>query len=314
MGETSKNLIVGAFVLAACALVMWTLLRLQPRVGDQGKELHALFSDINKINIGTGVNYAGRPVGEVVAIIPVEDPRTAKADPEGRLYVYEVVMKIDSSVQLFDSDLVTVATSGLLGEKSIALIPRRPKEGQEPQPVDDRVLLADSSDALDTVVRQVGSLAQDIGKTFGELGTFLQDNKAEFHIAIDEFGKTLASIRQAVEQMDDEQLFQNLPQAVASLKSILHAADQPEQIESAVCNISEISCNLNTVMQRVERGEGTIGALLQRDELYQKINDLVEQADRAIESINRYGLLFHNNKRWQRMQKQNAEHPTEICP
>jgi phospholipid/cholesterol/gamma-HCH transport system substrate-binding protein len=306
MGDTAKNLVVGAFVLAACALVMWTLLSLKPRVGDQAHEIHALFSDINKITVGTPVNYAGRPVGEVVEIRSVPDPRGAKADNEGRLYVYEVVMKVDSSVRLFDTDRVTVATSGLLGEKSVALIPQKPADGSTPQPVDSQLLYAESSDALDTVVRQVGSLAKDIGKTFADFGGFLKANEKEFHVALDEFGQAMKSVRTAIDQMEREQMFADLPASITHLRSILSAVDRPEELESIVNHVCDISCNLSQTTGGLERGEGTLGALLKKEDLYDEIKRLITQAEQAISNINRYGLLFHNNKRWQRMQQPQA--------
>jgi phospholipid/cholesterol/gamma-HCH transport system substrate-binding protein len=306
MREMRKNLIVGGFVLAACALIIWTLLSLRPRVGDQGTTVRALFSDINKITVGTPVNYAGRPVGEVVEIIPVEDPRKAPADEYGRRYVYRVVMKVDSSVQLYNTDRVAVTTSGLLGEKSIALIPQLPPPGVTPESVNGEVMLADSSDALDSVVRQVGSLADSLGETFRDLGGLLKDNKDEFHIAIDEFGQAMRQVRMAIAQLEEQKLFVELPEAVSHLKSILTAADKPAEIDALITDLGGLAHNLNLTSEGLERGEGTLGALLKKEDLYEQFQSLIKQAERAVDSINRYGLLFHNNKRWQRMQQPQA--------
>ncbi len=63
MGEQQKNMLIGIFVLAACATIISIVLFLRPTVGDGKKTLYVRFSNINKITVGTRVTYAGKPVG-----------------------------------------------------------------------------------------------------------------------------------------------------------------------------------------------------------------------------------------------------------
>ena len=77
MGEQTKNMLIGIFVVAACFLIVSLILFLKPSVGDGKQTLYVRFSNINKINVGTRVMFAGKPVGEVVAIDEIYNARKA---------------------------------------------------------------------------------------------------------------------------------------------------------------------------------------------------------------------------------------------
>ena len=313
--SSSKNLLIGAFVLAACGLIAWVLLALKPRIGDHGQSVHALFSDISKVSKGTQVNYAGQPVGEVVEIIPVKDPGNAPADAQGRRYVYEVVMKVDSHVHLYNTDLISLTTSGLLGEKMVAITPQKPPSGTSSVPLDNNhLLLADSNDELDMVVFQVGALAKSMGTTMDTIHQFLVDNRQAFNTALVQFGKAMGQVDKALADLDQGGLYQTLPATVQSLKSITAALDQPKELQSLVLHLEEVSRSLAQVSGQLARGEGSLGALIQRPEAYQQLDQLLQGANTTIRNINCFGLLFHSNKRWARLQQEHEEDSAKICP
>ncbi|MDP1880257.1 MAG: MlaD family protein, partial [Parachlamydiaceae bacterium] len=80
MGAAIKNILIGVFVILAVCVIVFMLLFLHPSVGDNAKTLRVRFADIDKVNIGTRVTYAGRPVGEVVSITELPDARTSRVD------------------------------------------------------------------------------------------------------------------------------------------------------------------------------------------------------------------------------------------
>src|SRR5438552_2320877 len=106
MLASAKNILIGIFVLVAFAIIIFMLLFLHPRIGDEGHTLYVRFTDIDKVNIGTRVTYAGRPVGEVTAIRELPDSRTALPNHRGEIYVYELVLKVDSSANVYNTDII----------------------------------------------------------------------------------------------------------------------------------------------------------------------------------------------------------------
>src|SRR5271154_2662021 len=104
MGEQTKNMLIGVFVIATCGVIIWLIMFLKPTVGNGKETLYVRFSTINQLNIGTRVLFAGRPVGEVFAIQEIHDARKKPiADALGEIYYYQLVLKVDSSVKVYDT-------------------------------------------------------------------------------------------------------------------------------------------------------------------------------------------------------------------
>src|SRR5688572_2913484 len=114
MPPNNKNMMIGAFVLGAAALVVFILLFLHPSLGDESQILYVRFADIDKVNIGTRVTFAGRAVGEVKEIKLIEKERGGPSDDFGHLYMYELKLAVDSHLKVYDTDEVALRTSGLL--------------------------------------------------------------------------------------------------------------------------------------------------------------------------------------------------------
>jgi hypothetical protein len=100
MGDQIKNMLVGLLMIAACAFTISLILFLKPSVGDAKKTYYVRFSNINGIGVGTRVMFAGKPVGEVVAVDEIYDARKQPSDTLGRVYFYQLVLKVDSSVTI----------------------------------------------------------------------------------------------------------------------------------------------------------------------------------------------------------------------
>ncbi|NGX35976.1 MAG: hypothetical protein K1000chlam1_00812, partial [Candidatus Anoxychlamydiales bacterium] len=119
MSDKLKNVLIGLFALMGITVIVGVTLFLQPSVGDGKKTLNVRFSNVSGISSGTRVTLAGKPIGEVFRITKVEDARKHKTDEFGRLYFYELKLKVDSSVDVYDTDVIAIQTTGLMGEKSI---------------------------------------------------------------------------------------------------------------------------------------------------------------------------------------------------
>src|ERR1700722_15350941 len=109
MGNNSvKNMLIGVFIIAACSLLIGIVMFLKPSVGDGKKTLYVRFANINAIDIGTRVTYAGKPVGEVVAISEIYHARSQPVDSEGHFYFYQLTLKVDSSVVVYNTDDISL--------------------------------------------------------------------------------------------------------------------------------------------------------------------------------------------------------------
>src|SRR3990167_809926 len=273
MGETTKNMLIGAFVILATAVFVSFILFLRPTVGDMEQTLNVRFSDINNIGIGTRVLYAGRPVGEVVALSEIPDARKQPVDEIGRVYIYQLTLKIDSGIKVYDVDEVTVQTSGLLGEKSIGIVPKAAPPGVISKRITDQPIYADSVDPLQNALVQVSEVANEMERAFKLAGDWIEKNDEALTAAVKNFGDAMEGGRNAINEMKEREAFSNISDVIKNLKV-------------STGNLSE--------------GKGTLGRLINEDDLYLRFSSIMSKVDTVLGDISHYGLLFHTNRGWQR--------------
>lgn len=287
MPDQAKNMLIGIFVTAACAIVVFVLMFLHPSVGDEGKLLRVRFANIDKISIGTRVTFAGKPVGEVISIVELPDVDTERKAVNGFVYVYELTLRVDSSVNLFNTDEISSRTSGLLGEKSVAIIPRAVAKGEELRLVNNEVIYASETGSVEETLGDFRLLA----------------GKAE--TALDNFNNFMAGLKQTG-------IVENIAKSAANVQEIT-AAFNADQIRATLANVHQLSEGTHSIIERVRSGQGTIGQLLMRDELYLRTNSLLSKAQTTMNDINHYGILFHLDKGWQRLRARRMNLLQKLC-
>lgn len=316
MGDQLKNIMIGLFVIAALAILIFVLMFLHPSVGDEGRFLRVRFSNIDKVNIGTRVTYAGKPVGEVVRILEVEEGRAGPTDSSGRIYLYELELEVDSSVHVFNSDAVSLRTSGLLGEKNVEITPYAPKPGQELRLMDKQVIFAAETASVEDSIKQIQEVANKIDSA-------------------------LSSITDLFDLIKEKEIIEKVSATADNVKSITTALNKPKELEETLDNVHRLSARVNaswdkvdeilvdfkeaganartmathgaSVFDRVSRGEGAIGKLFMNEDLYLRTNSVLSKAETVMDDINHYGLLFHSDKGWQRLRARRMNLLQKLC-
>ena len=330
MQEQARNVIIGVFVLAAICLVVWLILFLHPTVGDGEQILRVRFANIEKISLGSRVTYAGRPVGKVVAINQIYDARAEADTPDDRIYPYELALAIDSHVKVYDSDEISLRTSGLFGERTVAIIPRRATPGETAHVVKKgSVIYAENGTGMEEVFNQIADAGNTIENAFEQISEVIEENRQGLHEAIqvaktalstinttftdinesdlvDSFDSAASNLSQAMEDLDvtlkalDEGQFgNNLSKLVDSLAQ---GFDNPEAIKRIVSNFDVMTGNFKEISSDLQQGKGTLGQLLKGDALYLRILSLMNKGNTLLSNVNQYGILFNLNRKWQRQQ------------
>jgi phospholipid/cholesterol/gamma-HCH transport system substrate-binding protein len=297
MGDQLKNALIGIFVIAACAIVVFMLLFLHPSIGDERKIFYIRFANIDKISVGTRVTFAGKPAGEVYHIKELESVRTERKGHGGYIYAYELEIRVDSGVNIFNTDQIAAKTSGLLGEKSVAIIPLPAQPGQIPTLIIEKdVLYADESGSLEEAIKSVRDVATKfegaldaITETFSEI----KERKIWEHI-----GKTAANLNDISSSIDPQQLRRTVDN-VQDLSAL--ALKSWANVDATILNAKDITSRGKEIINHVARGEGSFGKILYNDELYLRLKGLISKAEITFNDINHYGLLFNSDKGWQRL-------------
>ncbi len=255
MTAITKNILIGIFVIIAIVIIIFIFLFLHPSVGDNAKTLHVRFTDIDKISEGTRVTYAGNPVGEVVAIKEIPEARIQRMGHEGNIYVYELTLEVDSRVDIYNTDEVTIRTSGLLGEKNIAIIPEPLKPGENLYLINNEIIYATPPPSVEDTLKQLNALSQTLGQV-------------------------LEGVNGTIDEIKQEDIVVKLSKTIQNVMEITDALNQPDKWNQTLTN-------LWTLSDRVNRSWSSI------DDTLQSFNQLITRAQESWTIVDRTLDNFH---------------------
>ncbi|MGB7128716.1 MAG: MlaD family protein [Candidatus Rhabdochlamydia sp.] len=315
MGEQTKSVLIGVFVIVACALLIWMVAFLKPSVGDGKQTLYVRFSNIDRINVGTRVLFAGKPVGEVTSIEEIQNARQKPlSDLLQRLYYYQLVLKIDSKVKVYDTDEVMVQTAGLLGERSIAIIPKAPPKGTIPKLISGQPIYADSVDPIESAFIELKDAFADLQKKADAFSNWFFANQQSFISAADSFADAMVQAKSTLQEFQDKEIIDETKTALSNFSCIasqisdaidqLNAHNSFDNAGVAIAHMKNTAESFDHLSYDLEYGTGTLGKLIKQDDVYWRLTTILGKADTMMNDINHYGLLFNSNKSWQRQRAQ----------
>ncbi|MFZ0565391.1 MAG: MlaD family protein [Chlamydiales bacterium] len=297
MGDQLKAFWLGIFILASVAVAAWLLLFLEPSVGDAKKTLHIRFANINNVSVGTRATFAGKTVGEVKSIQRVADFRQNPPDEYGNLYVYELILKVDSSVSVYSYDEIIYSSSGLLGEKAVAILPKASPPGAPPAyDVSEDILYARSTDTLQQTLNRILQVADSFEEMLDELKRFFETNTEDFNRTLKSLTHAANEVHVFTSRANAIQFIDRASEAADWFNITLSDAKEHALVERLGKNLDKIY----TITNRIAQGRGALGQLLNDDCLLVQIRNLICKFETLLNDINNYGLLFQYNKKWQR--------------
>jgi phospholipid/cholesterol/gamma-HCH transport system substrate-binding protein len=113
MKQSNIELAVGAFVILGIAAIVWFAIQAGAgaTIGGSTYEVSARFTNIGGLKSGSQVFIAGVPVG-----------RVEKIDLDSQ-YAAVVHLNVEQKVRLPSDTIASIKTSGLIGDKYVALAP-----------------------------------------------------------------------------------------------------------------------------------------------------------------------------------------------
>lgn len=227
MKEKRQNILIGSLVASAIVLAFGFLLFIKPSVGDGRKHLRVWFVNIDKINRGTPVTLAGKAIGSVAEIKPITEAREQRIDALGKVYYYELMLKVDSAAQIFDTDAIFIQTSGLLGERNIAITPKHIADRKEASlATESTALYAQSSSSVEDAISEI---AQTVGQAQRALAAFadlLTDNKSNSARALEGLANMAHAVSGFVDQLKDQDFAEQISHSLVSLRQLTNIAEK----------------------------------------------------------------------------------------
>jgi virulence factor Mce-like protein len=270
----------------------------------EGYPLYADFETAAGLEKKTVVKMAGVKVG-IVKDIRLKGFRA------------EVLFDIEKGVEIYNTSTAMLASLGLLGEKYIEIIPGEGPEICKPGDTIQSITPV-SFDQMGSLLMSVGKDISEVGKSLkemiggeepkmnfqqilqnisvltGDLKELTQENKSTLSTGIQ-------SSKQAVEKFDRrvEDIANNLDELIIVMKDMLeenrgNITDSTEKLKGLIEEAEAALEQLNEALGKVNRGEGTLGKLIQNPELYDRAEKTlgeVEKATTQLSSVRAQGGL-----------------------
>lgn len=284
MKRTQLDMVVGLFVLAAFALLMWGSMQigaLPGLFGEDGRRLLARFENVSGLDRETDVLIAGVPVGKVAEI--------ELAGHEAR-----VTLRIeDPELQIPVDSVVAIRSRGLLGERVLEILPGESDQMLVSGGVFTRTQPAADVDLLIERVTEVAGDIQEVSATFRNvLGG--GDGEEALQEVLANIRAVSGDLRRVVETNEAgiERIVTNLDAFSGDMAGL--SEGNREGIEELLEGLRTASRKLNTALDnlvevsaQVERGEGSLGKLVTDDALYDQVDGALTDARAALREVRR---------------------------
>lgn len=263
---------VGALVIGVSALIGIMSLRVAegPGLFNTGRKYHFTMDDAGGVVKGSAVKMAGIKVGTIDDIVLVD----GKA---------RIELSLDKNVPMTKSVKAELRTDGILGDKHVEIVPGSPqdevlKEGSELPSVS-------SGGGLDKMVSQISELMTNLNKATKDgdsttmLGRIVMNIEKITHDLSEITGENKNKVGEIVD---------NLRELTSTLKE--HIDDETmARLDRTVQNIEEITTRIN-------KGEGTIGRLINDEETVEELNSAITNVNRFLGGMDKMELSvdFHS--------------------
>jgi phospholipid/cholesterol/gamma-HCH transport system substrate-binding protein len=274
----SRQVRVGILVFVGLALFLVALFAIGSRsfLFSSTFSLQAQFGNLGGLRVGAPVQYQGASAGRVENIVWPDQP--------GQPFTIEMALQNKVRPNITKNTVAQIKSQSLVGGNMMvvlvnpseataarpdALDPVEPGgtiQGQEPFSIAETSdqLLA-TVDTFANVAQEAQQIMQDVQRGRGSLGRFIYDDAL--------YNRSVATIEQAESSAAEAQQLMT---------------DLSGSVERITASAEEATAGLQEVLNKVNRGEGTMGKLLNNEAAYNRllsVTDTLVASTRRIEDV-----------------------------
>ncbi len=291
----SQAVKLGIFMTACLVVLGYLILRVEDWRfwGSSGTRIDALFESVVGLDDRAAVRLAGVRVGRVDGI-----------RLEGRKA--RVTLLLDQPLGLTEGSLAAIANQGLLGDKFVELVPG--PEGAPPL-APGAVLPGRTPVSFDQAMEKIDEIGSSVQSFFGgmtgeagpsgPLGELIASVRAtsdELRALIAENRASLGGTVRNFERFSST-LADELPKLTERIERVLGQVDQVVtenrgNLKDSMANLKEVServqhsvDNLNLITDKIARGEGTIGKLVNSDEAHRELIGALGSVEKGVATL-----------------------------
>ncbi len=240
--ETKRNeMVVGAFVVLGFIFLTLILFFVSGvYLFRPGYKLNIIYEYVSILDKGAPIRMAGVRVGEVDKVELYYDEATKKTRVRVRLF-------IEKNIEIRENYTFKIQGTHVLSEPHIEITP---KPGTFPVLKNGDVIEGITPIAVEALIEKANEISEKISEILSNFQNTLQDSDASL--------KTMIT---------------NLAGITESLNKALSGTDK--ELKQTIINLNNSTESLDKVLDQVESGNGTVGGLLMKDEIYKDMRALV---------------------------------------
>lgn len=285
MRDRLVELWVGIAVVLAVIILVWGIIWVKEyKFRQERYTLSVLFPNVGALEIGDPVTVLGVKKGEVEKI---------------KLYQGDVLVtfNLTTDVELKEDAKFSVMNIGLMGERFVAIQPGHSKKpldlSQPPRGFYDtgipevmgmmgqmiaeiRTLTGYLQGALGTEwsEKKIKETIKNVSQLSSDLASLLKENKPKIDQSVNDLLYSSSQLKKMVDQ--------NKPKLETTLDNFSQASNNLEKITST---LEDLSASLKNLSEKIEKGEGTLGQLINDKSLYQDLKKTTRSIDELVEDI-----------------------------
>ncbi|MBI2891874.1 MAG: MCE family protein [Nitrospirae bacterium] len=292
---------VGLFVAVLLVVLLWSALKLtgQRGVWRGGYRVSVTLESAEGLRSNGFVKMAGVPIGQIESIDLVAN--------RARVHV-----RVREDVRLTEDCLVTAKTTGILGDRYLEIRDCTDKappieDGGEIKRVGISVSLdeitgklasiADNiqavTDAMSRVLggrkgeQELGAMVEDLRGTIHTVRQIVEENRAKLSDSMTSFQETARALGESVPEIAErlERAAADVQEFVAANRDRLQGS--VEQFDQLVRRLTDSADSLKNITGKIDRGEGTLGKLVNDPALANSLTKTIEDVQGAVEKISR---------------------------
>ena len=246
----------GLLVLAALGSLFWAVRRTSGMRADEGTTYVTELDSAAGLAPKSRVQIAGVNVGEVVAI----EERDGKA---------RVTIRVNRKGGLPAGSTLTTEADNMLGDSKIRIIPG-PGEGGLIEP-GGHIPAGAAPASIDSVIQRVDAIAQNLEAITGTLRETVGSDRGEERL---------------------ERILEDL--AILSANLAHTSSQNRESVDAIIADLRDAApkvdsslASIDSIAGKIDRGEGTVGRLVNDEETVDAINQAVGGVNDVLDSYNR---------------------------
>ncbi len=296
MSRMGTEFKVGLFTLLGLVATGIAIFFVSPELFDRKEKVrfYTRLTDASGILENTHVKTNGVNIGRVASV---------KLDKVGTRVELEVL----ASVPIPQGSTVAVRTVGFLGDKFIDVVRASDSDAM----LEPKSLIPPATDNGDIaqVIRQVGSIAADIKKVTENMATVLGDKSGEKRMQdiVDNLREVTENSKLilAENRSNLRDTVENFRSVSASLRQLANDENRGRveriltKFDESMTEVRGASENIRLISQKIEKGEGTIGRLVNDDKTLTELEGAVKEIRQALSPVSKLqvGVDTHSELR-----------------